>query len=373
MKQLVLLALTTALAVPAYAQAPQAPQPLDALDGVDTVILLQQGKETFGKSEHEVIRGRFRYLFSSPDTKATFEKDPARYEIQLGGMCARMGKGVRGNPSDYLVHDGRIYIFGSDDCRQRFKEAPDKYLDKPIAPISTSAADVAAGRALIDRIVASHEASAKFASVTTYREKLAQVQKRPSGDVPVTLTTLWKFPVDVRQERTMANPSMPAPFTLTNVLNGDTAWGMAQGRVSTAPPGALPTLQQDLMRHPIALLKVARESGTALAKQAPATIEGTAVERVRVVRGGLDVVLAADAASGRLHSVSFQDRNLESHVGTYTIVYSDLRPEGGILVPHTMRALFNGQPDAFQTWTIEAIEVNPTVDPTLFQRPQVGK
>ena len=373
MKQLVLLALTTALAAPAYAQAPQAPQPLDALDGVDTVILLQQGKETFGKSEHEVIRGRFRYLFSSPETKASFEKDPARYEIQLGGMCARMGKGVRGNPSDYLVHDGRIYIFGSDDCRQRFKEAPAKYLEKPLPPISTAAADAAAGRALIDRIVASHEASAKFASLTAYRERMTQVQKRQAGEASIALNTTWKFPLDVRQERTMAMPSMPAPFTLTTVLTADGAWGMAQGRVSAPPPSALPSLQQDLMRHPLALLKIARESGTALAKEANATVDGTAVERVRIVRGGLDVVLAADATSGRLHSVSFQDRNMESVVGSYTLIYSDLRPEAGILVPHTMRALFNGQPDAYQTWTIEAIEVNPAIDPTLFQRPQGGK
>jgi YHS domain-containing protein len=373
MKQLILLALTTALAVPAYAQAPQAPQPLDALDGVDTVILLQQGKETFGKSEHEVIRGRYRYLFSSAETKATFEKDPARYEIQLGGMCARMGKGVRGNPSDYTVHDGRIYIFGSDECRQRFKEAPDKYLEKPLAPISTAAADVAAGRALIDRIIASHEASTKFASLTSFRERRTQVQKRASGEASLALDTTWRFPVDVRQQRTMAMPSMPAPFTSTTVLTGDSAWGIAQGRVSEPPPGLLPSLQQDLMRHPLALLKIARETGTLLAKEPPTTIEGTPVERVRVARGGLDVVLAADAASGRLHSVSLQDRNMDSEVGNYTIIYSDWRPEGGILVPHTMRALFNGQPDAFQTWTIEAVEVNPTVDPALFQRPQGGK
>jgi YHS domain-containing protein len=373
MKQLVLLALTAALAVPAYAQAPQAPQPLDALDGVDTVILIQQGKETFGKSAHEVIRGRFRYLFSSPETKATFEQDPARYEIQLGGTCARMGKGVRGNPSDYLVHDGRIYIFGSDECRQRFEETPERYLDKPRPAMSTAAADIAAGRALIDRIVASHEASTKFASFTTYRERLTQVQKRPSGEVSVTRNIVWRFPYDVRQERTMAMPAMPAPYTGTTVLTADGAWGMAQGRVSEPPPGALASLQLDLMRHPLALLQIARHSDTAVAKEPPATIEGTAVERVRIARGGLDVVLAAEAKSGRVHSVSFQDRSDEGEVGTYTILYTDLRPEGGILVPHTMRALFNGQPDPFQTWTIEAIEVNPTVDPALFQRPQGGK
>ncbi len=225
---------------------------------------------------------------------------------------------------------------------------------------------------MIDRIVASHEASTKFAALTSLRERRTQVQKRGSGEATVSLDTIWRLPLDVRQQRTMALASMPAPFTSTTVLTGDTAWGIAQGRVSDPPPGLLPSLQQDLLRHPLVLLKIARETGTLLAKEPPTTIDGTAVERVRIVRGGLDVVLAADAGSGRVHSVSMQDRNMDSEVGNYTIIYGDLRPQGGILVPHTMRSLFNGQPDAFQTWTIESIEVNPTVGPAQFQRPQGG-
>ena len=64
-----------ALSMPARAQQPTV---VDALDGVDPVLLIQ-GKEVAGKPELKVVRGRFAYLFSSPETKATFEQEPAKY------------------------------------------------------------------------------------------------------------------------------------------------------------------------------------------------------------------------------------------------------------------------------------------------------
>ena len=134
MKTLLQIVLAVTMAAPAFAQARP---PAEALDGLDPVLLVQ-GKEVQGKSALKAIHGDFEYLFSSPETKATFEREPDRYSIQLGGMCARMGKSAGGNPSDYLVHDGRIYIFGSDGCHKKFAEAPEKYLPRPAAPFPSS-------------------------------------------------------------------------------------------------------------------------------------------------------------------------------------------------------------------------------------------
>ncbi len=103
------------------------PEPADALDGLDPVMLIA-GKEVPGKSALSVKRGGFTYLFSTAETKATFEGDPGKYEIQLGGLCARMGKTAGGNPADFLVHDGKIYVFGSDACHKKFAAAPAKFL-----------------------------------------------------------------------------------------------------------------------------------------------------------------------------------------------------------------------------------------------------
>src|SRR5918998_1303968 len=75
------------------------------LDGLDPV-LLTGGKEVQGEEAFSVKRGRFRYLFANAETKATFEREPGRYEIQLDGTCARMGPTVQGNPDLFAVHEG---------------------------------------------------------------------------------------------------------------------------------------------------------------------------------------------------------------------------------------------------------------------------
>lgn len=98
-----------------------------AIEGLDPLMLIQ-GKEAQGDLKISVTRGRFQYLFANPENKALFEKEPERYEIQLGGSCARMGPPVRGNPDLYTVYRERIYIFGSTNCMKVFKEAPEKFV-----------------------------------------------------------------------------------------------------------------------------------------------------------------------------------------------------------------------------------------------------
>src|ERR1041385_145023 len=90
------------------------------LEGLDPVML-SQGKEVQGDMKYKITRGRFQYLFANAENKATFEKDPTRYEIQLDGSCARMGAPTTGNPDLYLVHNGRIYIFGTEECQKAYR------------------------------------------------------------------------------------------------------------------------------------------------------------------------------------------------------------------------------------------------------------
>ena len=95
------------------------------LEGLDPVML-SQGKEVQGDMKFKTTRGRYQYIIASAENKATFEKDPSRYEIQLDGHCARMGAPTTGNPDLYAVHNGRIYIFGSSECQKLFKATPEK-------------------------------------------------------------------------------------------------------------------------------------------------------------------------------------------------------------------------------------------------------
>src|SRR5215211_3123157 len=135
---LLLVVVLSCSAASAQVSASETVIPLEGLDPV----MLTQGKEVQGDMKYKVTRGQFEYLFASAENKATFEKDPSRYEIQLDGHCARMGAPTTGNPDLYFVYNGRIYIFGSEECQTLFKAAPEKYLDVPVAPKSPPTAEM---------------------------------------------------------------------------------------------------------------------------------------------------------------------------------------------------------------------------------------
>ena len=104
----------------------KAKTPDAVLKGLDPV-LLSKGKEVAGEKKIDLVHKGFRYRFSSAENRKLFERDPAKYEIQLDGMCAAMPE-AEGNPELFTVHKGLIYIFGSQKCRTNFTAEPEKYL-----------------------------------------------------------------------------------------------------------------------------------------------------------------------------------------------------------------------------------------------------
>ena len=367
MKTIAIPIMSVALISLAYAQARTA---VDALDGVDPVLLVQ-GKEVSGKPGLTVVRGGFEYSFASAETKAAFEKEPARYEIQLNGLCARMGKATGGRPSDFMLHDGRIYIFGSDECHKKFAAAPAKFLPPAAAPMPNSGRAAADGRALIERSVKAIGGAARVDSVATYVEAFSTVQKRPSGDVPVSIKTMWRFPGAVRMERTatvqgnvMSSATLMTPAGM---------WFLSQGRAYPAIEAARPGMELDFGRQIVPLLRARREAGFKAAALGQATVAGAAVDRVRVVHGGVDITLGLNPASGLIHSAVFVDRNpLEGHYGEFTLIYSDYRPVDGLTLPFSERASFNGVPDVLLTRTLSSIAINAALDPALFEPGMAG-
>jgi YHS domain-containing protein len=348
------------------AGSPQAPAagPREALDGIDPVVLLTTGKEVSGKADLKVVRNQLRYLFATPESKATFEKSPEKYEIQLGGACARMGGGVTGNPADYAVVDGKIYIFGSDDCHKKFVAAPAKFLPKPAAPMPAAAAAASQGRALVERVVKAMGGAQKLDAVTTYVESSAQVQKRPTGDVPIALKTMWRFPGGIRAERTMTLPDRT--MTSANLLTPAGGWFIGQGRAYPQNAEGRANSEAQYNRQLVPLLRGRREADFKAASLGPATENGVAVDRVRVKHGGVDVTLAIDK-TGLVRSVSFTGRGLESEIGAYVVTLGDYRDVSGLRLPFSESALFNGAPDTLLSRTIDAIAINVPLDPALFQ------
>ncbi|SLN68922.1 YHS domain protein [Roseovarius albus] len=133
MKNLMITALIATLplvASPAFAAdelnvsngiaAPGAPL---AVHGADPVALLDGGKLLDGSAEHGLAYEGASYYFASAENKAAFEANPAKYLPQHGGFCSygvSVGKKFDGDPSEFVVHEGKLFLFLNAQTRALF-------------------------------------------------------------------------------------------------------------------------------------------------------------------------------------------------------------------------------------------------------------
>jgi YHS domain-containing protein len=341
------------------------------LEGLDPVMLVQ-GKEVQGDLKISVTRGTFQYLFASAENKAAFEKDPARYEIQLEGACARMGAPVTGNPDLYTVHQGRIYIFGSADCKKRFEAAPQKYLESaneagPRTPATPEA--VKKARALIDGAVAAMGGAARIDGLASYEEKSTTLQTRRQGEVEVKTNLTVVFPDRIRSERVMPDYEDASKVRqFATVVTATEVFAVMGSVTRPLPNSARIEQEKEVNRRLLAILR-ARNSFNPAAIGSGKVAE-TAVEQVAIEIDRASYSLGIDPATGRILSLAAWRRGPDGSFGQFVQVFSDFRTVDGLTLPFKMTATFDGQPWKEQSPTIEAIAVNGKIDPALFEKPK---
>ena len=346
-----LLACATA-SVNAQSSTPD-PNTVIPLEGLDPVML-SQGKEVQGDMKFQVTRGQFRYIFASTETKAAFEKDPAQYEIQLNGYCARMGAPTTANPDLYAVHKGRIYVFGSEECQTLFKAAPEKYLETPTEPKTPPSPEmIKRGGELIAKAVEALGGGAKLDQLVSFQRKEVR-----GNDVKNTL--LLGFPASVRQESVRPN------FTLVSVVSPSEAFFVVNnGAARSMSEANRVAVDKDLLHEPIVLLRARSRSDF----KAWVVDKGEQAERVEIEVSGFNTTLGIDPATGRVLSQTYRGRGPGGVVGEIAISYSDFRTVEGLQLPFKITATFDGQPLPALSATIETTTVNGQLDPNSFKKP----
>ena len=348
--------------------------PIDALEGLDPVMLTR-GKEVQGEMDITVKRGQFRYMFANAETKAAFEQDPTRYEIQLNGACARMGAPTYGSPDLYSVFEGRIYIFGSGECKKRFDASPEKFLEskgESKTKIAFTPEALKSGQALIEKAVAAMGGAARIDGATSYQEKSASLQSRRDNDVEIKTELKILFPDRIRMDRSMPDyndASVTRRMALV-IIPGE-AFGVAQSAVQPMNDVARIEQEKEIRRRPLSILR-SRMNLKPVAI-GPSRIGEMAVEQVAVEIDQTSYTLGLDPSTGRLMSLSYRRHGPDGVVGQLVQVYSDFRSVEGLTLPFKITATIDGQPWKDQSSTIEAITINGTVDRSLFEKPQTTK
>ena len=319
------------------------------LEGLDPVAL-SQGKEVQGDVKYKVTRGRFEYIFANAENKATFEKDPARYEIQLEGHCARMGAPTNADPDLYAVHNGRIYIFGSEECQTLFKAAPEKYIEVPTAPKSPPTAEmVKRGQELIAKAVEALGAGSKL-------DQLQNFQRTDLRGNQVKNILVLAFPGTLRQETVRSN------FTLVSVITPSDSFILVNNSARPMSEANRTFINKDLNHDLLVLLRARTRSDF----KASAAGSGN----VDVELAGFSTTLEIDPGTGRVVSQTYRGRGPGGVAGQIVINYSDYRPVDGLSLPFKATATFDGQPFPALSATIETIKINGQLDPSSFKKPQ---
>jgi YHS domain-containing protein len=86
-----------------------------AIKGYDPVAYFTVGKPTQGLPEFEYVWDEHRYRFASAGNRELFKANPIRYAPQFGNFCAMalsLGQLVEADPENWLLSDGKLYIFG---------------------------------------------------------------------------------------------------------------------------------------------------------------------------------------------------------------------------------------------------------------------
>ena len=331
----------------AAAQSPETVIPLEGLDPV----MLSQGKEVQGDMKYKVTRGRFQYLFANEENKAAFEKDPSKYEIQLEGHCARMGAPTGGDPDLYAVHNGRIYIFGSEECQTLFKATPAKYLEVPVAPKSPSAEMVKRGQELIAKAAEALGSGSKLDQLRSYQLTNLREDK-------VKNSLVLSFPDTVRQE------TVRPTFTLTSIITPSDSFTVVNNVARPMSEAGRAAIYKELNHDLLVLLRARTRSDF---KASLSTEDKSAVD---VELPGFTTTLGIDPGTGRVVTQKYTGRGPGGVVGQIVINYSDYRTVEGLSLPFKTTATFDGQPFPALSAMSEAITVNGQIDPSAFKKPQ---
>lgn len=127
-----LFAVVAGVAARADPQVSGAGQAL-AVSGFDPVAYFSDGRALAGRDTIALRWRGQRWHFDTERNRAAFEANPRAYMPAFKGLCAvglSEGRRVRGDPREWVVHGGRLYLLETASERRRLEVVPDEVLAK---------------------------------------------------------------------------------------------------------------------------------------------------------------------------------------------------------------------------------------------------
>jgi zinc protease len=218
------------------------------------------------------------------------------------------------------------------------------------------------GKAIAAKVVAAIGGEAKLSALKTIKAKLTMTQKTPQGDFSLQMETAIVFPDHLHAE-------MQTPGGTVNIVVTPDAAFMAvpgQGMRELPPSQKADTLEQ-IKRDPVFIAAHWKDPNVFFRAGGTEKVGDTEARIVDVNSDGAALRWFVDPQTGHILKETYV--TLNPHGGTVQgeTDMNDWKPINGLTLPLLRHNKQNGQETSTAEYT--ALELNPAVDPKLFEKP----
>jgi zinc protease len=217
------------------------------------------------------------------------------------------------------------------------------------------------GKALAAKVVAALGGEAKLSKIKALKAKLTLTQKTPQGDFPMQMETIIVFPDHLHAE--MQTPA----GTMNIVVTPDAAFMTIPGQHLRDFPASQhsETLEQ-IKRDPIFVASHWKDPNVFFFAGGNEKVGDTDARIVDVNAAGASIRWFVDPQSGHILKETYTTLGQSGPAQGETDM-DDWKPISGLNLPLVRHNKQNGQDTSTSEYS--ALEINPAVDPKLFDKP----
>jgi zinc protease len=219
----------------------------------------------------------------------------------------------------------------------------------------------AEGKAIAAKVAAAMGGDSKLAGIKAVKAKITLTQKTPQGEFPMQMETVIVYPDHLHAE--MQTPG----GTMDIVVTPDAAFMAVPGQGMRDFPASqkAETLEQ-IKRDPIFIAAHANDPNVFFRAGGTEKVGDKDTRIVDVNSAGAAIRWFVDPETGHILKETYRTLSQGGPAQGETD-FDDWKPVGGMTIPTVRHNKQNGQDSSTAEYT--ALEINPTVDPKLFEKP----
>jgi zinc protease len=246
---------------------------------------------------------------------------------------------------------------------------PVKEIDITIPPppgakegkVEKPTASNAEGKTLAAKVVEAMGGEAKLAGIKAVKAELTITQKTAQGDMPIQMETVIAFPDRLHAE-------MQTPNGAVNIVaTPDAAFiALPNGGVQPFPDARKTEMLEQIKRDPIFIASHVKDPRVIFEAGGSEKVGDVEAKIVDVNAEGAVIRWFVDPKTGHILKETYQTLGQSGPVQGETDM-DDWKPMAGLTLPLVRHNKQNGEDSS--TSEYKKLELNPTVDPKLFEKP----